>query len=99
MFVRYNYILSPPNRQSYMKKSAVKTALFRGTYREAKGEEGLSLCLFNYKPFDFAMSTVYRNEFEKSEDFFRFYSFCIDICITICYNIGNEQKQLYEKEK
>ena len=43
MFVRYNYILSPPNRQSYMKKSAVKTALFRGTYREAKGEEGLIL--------------------------------------------------------
>lgn len=38
MFVRYNYILSPPNRQSYMKKSAVKTALFHGTYREAKGK-------------------------------------------------------------
>ena len=79
-----------PKRQRNMKKSAVFTALFHGTYREAKGEEGVSLCLFNYKLFDFAVSTVYSNEFELCKDFFHFQSFCVDICITLCYNIGSE---------
>lgn len=81
MFVRYNYILSPLNRQSYMKKSAVLTALFRGTYREAKGKRVYPYASLIISYLIFPCQQFIVMNLKNAKIFFIFSSFVLTIAI------------------